>query len=278
MTNMKKEYSILVNSCDAYSDVWPLFFEALKFYWPDSKEFNIYLNCESIKKESFFDVNFLNFKHSTEDQWGRRFIEALNRIDDEFVLILLEDYILEDYVDEKKINDALHILKNNSNVGACYLTKSTAKTYKAFDVYRMLEDYEDYRLNTAPALWRKEHLLRFLENIDNPWAWEVFGSYRTFGSGIDFIEPHDDDIYRYASKQGGAIYRGKWVKSVIEKFNDIKKIDIDFEKRGFSNELVYEKRSFKWKLNFIILGYNMVGWKIIYFFKYYIKNKFKAYQ
>ncbi len=275
---MKKEYSILVNSCDAYADVWPLFFQALNFYWLNSKEFKIYLNCESVKEEKYSDVIFLNSeKLNRKDQWGRRFIGALKKIDNDFILILLDDYILEDYVNEDRINDSLRILKNNPDIAACYLKKTTAKVCQKVEDFCKIEDYEDYRLNTGPALWRKTHLLNLLRDIDNPWAWEVFGSYRTFGSGIEFIEPHGDDIYKYASTQGGAIYRGKWVKSVIEKFNNIEKIDIDFGKRGFSDEQVYEKRSFKWKLNFLILGYKMVGWKIIYFFKYYIKNKFKVY-
>lgn len=278
MTNMKKEYSILVNSCDAYSDVWPLFFEALKLYWPKSSNLNIYLNCESVKKINDFDVIFLNFKNNSKDQWGQRFIHALNKIDDDFLLILLDDYILEDYIDEAKLDESLCVLKNNTDIAACYLTKTAVKSSQTVAGFCKLDDYENYRLNTGPALWRKTHLLSLLKNVDNPWAWEVFGSYRTFGANINFIEPLEKDIYKYASLQGGAIYRGKWVRSVVEKISSKTniKIDAEFEKRGFSDELVFEKRSIGWKLNFMILGFRMVGWKIIYFLSFYIKRKMKG--
>ena len=57
---MKKRYSILVNSCDAYKDVWPMFFYILNKTWcgdlPD-----VYLNTESeFYQDDYIDVKILN--------------------------------------------------------------------------------------------------------------------------------------------------------------------------------------------------------------------------
>ena len=52
---MKSNITVLVNSCDSYSDAWYPFFTLWKKYWPDCK-YPIILNTES---KSYLDEQLL---------------------------------------------------------------------------------------------------------------------------------------------------------------------------------------------------------------------------
>ena len=80
--NLSSNCAILVNSCDAYEDVWELFFCALKDQWKDC-DLEIYLNTE--KKTYKFDGLRLNKVNNyaqlnLNKAWGGRLLETLKDI------------------------------------------------------------------------------------------------------------------------------------------------------------------------------------------------------
>ena len=141
--------------------------------------------------------------------------------------------------------------------------------------YVLLDDKVDYRLNSSPAIWRRKDLLNYTGVFDNPWAWEVFGTFRTIGDKKKFYCPgeKEEDIYKFNSKKGGAIYRGKWVKEVVLDKAEKYKINTDFNIRGFSSDTEFEKRTISWKIDFILLGYKMVGFDVLKFIFKALKTK-----
>ncbi len=50
---MKSEVTVLINSCDAYSDLWEPFFKLFSIYWPDCP-YEIVLNTEYKRCPDFF--------------------------------------------------------------------------------------------------------------------------------------------------------------------------------------------------------------------------------
>jgi hypothetical protein len=134
-------------------------------------------------------------------------------------------------------------------------------------------------MNSCPAIWRRRDLLSFTGKWDNPWAWEFFGSYRSVSQKKKFYTLNDNypNIISYNHVKGGAIYRGKWVKEVVESKILKYKLNINLNIRGFSDSILYEKRSIFWKINFFIIGFKMIGFKIIVpLFKYFRTNLLKA--
>ena len=141
--------------------------------------------------------------------------------------------------------------------------------------FREIKNFTEYRLNSSPSFWRKKDLLELTHNDDSPWSWEIFGTYRTFNSKKFYLSPSSvsNNIFPYAYKKGGAIYRGKWVAEVIDEKIKKYNISLDTNKRGYSNSLINEKRSFFWKLNFILSGFKTDGRKALWFLFFYLKNK-----
>ena len=274
---MKNKVAILINSCDAYIDVVDLNLHALKEFWPELN-FPIYLNTESSKfKSDLFEIININAKDPEYYNWGSRFRNSLLNIKEEFVITLLDDFILENEVNVEMVNKIILSMQLDSNFDCYYL--EYAKHHMIYDkvkgFYR-LENKNYYLVNTGPAIWRRETLLRLVEPGDNPWAWEFFAMYRKTARKLNIFGVHTelDNIYKYDNRMGGAIYRGKWVYDVV--FNKLVKYNlaINLAERGVvhSNESI--SRSFRWKLYFVLIGYRMVGIKAFYALIHIFRVKF----
>jgi len=274
----RQDLTIVVNTCDAYHDVLSIFFHALQDCWPDCP-YPVVINTESRSYNYLARVHH-HVSAGSIDDWGARLRSTLQTIDSDYVLMLYDDFILNEQVNNQRVLQALGLLKSQSHSVVTYLidTALPLSNTGADDVFIPIKDCADYRLNSAPAIWRKQALMDYTAVGDTPWAWEVFGSYRTWGDGHIFysLNPMQSDIYPYNHAKGGAIYRGKWVREVVEQAARKYQLDIDWTQRGFSSETVFEKRSFMWKLHFIQTGFRMVGFKALYFVTSYIRAKLHA--
>lgn len=279
---MSRKYTIVVNSCDAYEVLWEPFFLLLRDQWKDS-DCNIILNTET----KSFALDGLNIKtlqlgvETKERQWGRRFLETLENVNTEYVINLFDDFLLESQVDSKRIEQCISWMEENKKIAVFYLMNipqmnKKDSTYEGFD---LVPQGQNYRLNSAPAIWRTEKLMEFTGEQDTPWAWEFFGSTRTYHTDDLFycVSKEEQPIYRYAHKLGGAIHRGKWVQSVIEPVIEKYNLDIDLEKRGFEDEKGnLQGHTLRWKIDFFRLGYKMVGKDAWFLLKRMVKMKLKG--
>ncbi|OCH11923.1 hypothetical protein A6E05_10135 [Aliivibrio sp. 1S165] len=273
-----KDITIVINSCDSYSDVWPLFLSAFGEYWSGC-EYPIIINTEFIKDNlKVIDKNIdIHNVNNIDDAWGSRLLQTLNSISSEYVLLLFDDYILESEVDDEAIKKIISFLDDNKDAAVYYLNSVCNQTHKDEPnlPYRVLKNYVDYRLNSAPAIWRRRDLIALTGEGDNPWAWEVFGSYRTYTYKKTFysVPSISRNLFPYDYRKGGAIYRGKWVEDVVVPKIEKYQLNIDITTRGATSKIVPEKRTLMWKINFLLLGYKMVGFKSLFFVFNAIRSK-----
>lgn len=269
------ELTIVVNTCDAYSDVLGIFFYALEHFWPDCP-YPVVINTE---RQTYNHPAYVHnhVAPNDGDDWGQRLLSTLESIDSEYVLMVYDDFILNAPVSNQRIATALQRLQSQARAVVAYLidTSLPLKPTSTDDVFRVIKDCVDYKLNSAPSIWSKQALTDYTAPGDTPWAWEVFGTYRTWDDGNLFLSlnPDQDGIYPYNHAKGGAIYRGKWVREVVEQVANIYPLEIDWNQRGFSSNTGFEKRSFLWKLRFMQTGFRMVGFKALNFLIGYIRTK-----
>lgn len=268
--------TIVVNTCDSYHDVLDIFFYALKDHWSDCS-YPIVINAESKIYDHPAQIHHYDSLES-QDNWGERLLATLSTIESEYVMMLYDDFILNAPLSNERLKDILEILQRETSTAVAYLinTQLPLSLIDSDDILIPLKDKIDYRLNSAPAIWRKEALVDYVSPGDTPWAWEAFGTYRTWGDGRVFysLNPKQSDIYSYNHNKGGAIYRGKWVWEVINQVAQKYPLNIDWSKRGFASDTIYERRSFMWRLRFMQTGFRMVGLKAFYFLFGHLKNKF----
>lgn len=271
---------IVVNSCDAYSDLWDLFFLCMSDYW-EGCDYPIVLNTESkqyyVQSGMSFNVTAHNFDCGGADKWGARLISTLNDICAEFVIVLYDDFFLNAPVDQERLRSLLDMMSGDPDIGVVYLTKllGVEKIRVREDGLALVAPNTDYRLNSSPAVWRKDTLLKFTGAGDNPWAWEYFGSYRTFGDNTVFLAVADsgNDIYPYDYRKGGAVYRGKWVPEVIEPIIEKHQLNINLEERGTVGLRCFPKRSLSWKFKFMSTGVQMIGFRMLFVIYRLVRGK-----
>jgi len=274
---VSKNLTIIVNTCDDYSDVLSIFFKSFEKWWPDCP-YPIVINTESKQYSSLYPAITYTYQlNNKKDDWGGRLLSTLSQIKTDFVLMVYDDYILEEKVEIEKIKRAISLLESNDQTAVTYLIKTSLPIIQSDkkSLFDAIKDKVDFKLNSAPGIWRRKVLMNYTSPGDNPWAWEVFGTYRTWGDGMSYysINQNHKDIFCYNYSKGGAIYRGKWVKDVVEKAKKDFQLNIDWSERGFSSEKIKEPRSFVWKIQFMLTGWKMVGFKALNFLKSYFKKK-----
>ena len=273
---------ILVNSCDSYSDIWEIFFSSLRGNFSAHKSYFL-LNTET-KKFTFDGLDIRTFKSSDNVFWGRRLLDRLSAIDSEIIIMTFDDFLIEYELDISRLQFALDMMNEKKYIDAIYLSKLENELLDIKPDFQTAQFVPvkvgvTYSLNSRPALWRKSALIRYTGNNDTPWAWEFFGSFRMRKetSYAMAVNPNHSDIYSYNSRLGGALHRGKWVRSVIEPYINRYNLDIDLSVRGCEDETI---RNFgptlSQRFDFWLLGYKMIGGRVFLAFLSRIFFKFSA--
>lgn len=195
------EFAILVLSCDKYEPCWMPFFTLLDKYWENHPK--VYLVTES-KKCKYCDTINVN-----SEIWSVRFLEALRNIKEEYVLVMLDDFFIRDYVDYERINS----IRFTDDI-ACYNFeleyREPALRLNEWDVAK---NNQVYLTSTQPSLWCRKKLITFIDNNMSPWDFEsqiINSSYKFYINNKDFII---DIGYRHQDLSiGWGITRGKLSK------------------------------------------------------------------
>ena len=86
---MEKRLAILVCSCDKYEDVWNPMFEMFFKFWEDCP-YDVYLLTNNKKYDNYRVKTIIT---GDDVSWSKAFRTALESIKEEYVLIIMEDYI-----------------------------------------------------------------------------------------------------------------------------------------------------------------------------------------
>lgn len=238
--NMKssEKCTILVNSCDAYSDIWDLFFESIRVQWPDCP-YKIVLNTqekEYVYKDMHISVHHCNVK-GKQDRWGERFRKTLDDIDTPYVLPMLEDFVLNAPAKNAKlIQRVIEWMDSNPKVSVFYLHvhPSVMPSGGEYPGFGLLPQSCDYRLTTAIGVWRKDRLRQHLRDFETAWEWEVNGSKRAsrYVDHMYAIVPEHSEMEVFSFPYGGVVRRGLWhtdILELVERYG----VEMDLNNRDF---------------------------------------------
>ena len=171
-TNWQSRVTLLVNSCDAYADLWQPFFTLLTRYFvplPDE----ILLNTET--KEFHLDGVKLRCVHSNAPTYGERMTEALKQVKTEYTLLLLDDFFLRQPVDIGRLEDIVRWMDADRDI--VYFNSDVTEAVCDLEVgrypgYRRLPAGNRYTLNLQAAVWRTEKFAEYWQHKVSPWDWE----------------------------------------------------------------------------------------------------------
>jgi hypothetical protein len=91
----QNSWSLVIPSCDGYNDVWPYLFHFLFTYWPDVPQ-PVYLVANHTR---YNDARVTTIQVGEDRQWAANLVKALDEVPSEWVMMLLDDFLLNRPVD-----------------------------------------------------------------------------------------------------------------------------------------------------------------------------------
>lgn len=226
MNDMKK-YAILVLSCDAYADLWEPFFSQFEAYWPRCP-FPVYLGTNT---KRFRHKGVRTILSGSCADWSSDLLAILESIKEKYVFLWVEDFFPVDNVDSALFLRAFQFMqKSNAN----HMHMSDFIKPDGYDHDSLFGYYDKgtpYRIN-APGFWSVRHLKTLLIPGENPWKFEIMGSYRaSYYDGYFCIKKPLFRFIRIVEK--GRIRRGAYeycMKNRIRLDTRTRQVDTSYQK------------------------------------------------
>ena len=241
MNNSTERCSFLMESCDAYEDLWRPFFELMDIYWADCP-YPVYLGTESKKyipesPHSFY-VNTLNYNGKGHKHYGQLLIKILEQIPTEYVLFTIDDYFIRSKVSGQYIEEILDIMDADKAIASFQLSGSRFKPH-----LKEIKEELDYvplwpkgwATHFMPTVWRRSVLMKWLRPWESAWGFEGYGSarYWRWHYKEKVFVVRQPEIYDFlVYNDYSAVVHGKWLD--IPQFNSFfisNHIQIDYNKR-----------------------------------------------
>lgn len=246
---MKSDLTVMVVSYDGYSDIWPVFFSCMNKNWHDCP-FDVRLVSNQKQYEG---VNMINV--GPETCWTERVLSALQKIDTEYVLLLLEDYLIGSPVHTDKVINVMDFIRTNHGRYVRLTNIPRSKFNDKDSIFPIYED-EEYAVNLQAAIWKTEFLVESLSRYSgNAWEFEI-------GFLRDAIQAEHKVMQGCFGLKSDPLYvhngvlKGKWFRKEIKYFKK-QGISVNWIERGrlsWVQELRFElalwikdRMSYKWR-------------------------------
>ena len=217
---------ILVLSCDKNIDIFEAFHHCIEKYYKDHPEI-IYATESEINP--YYKTICKNYPLN---KWSRRIRETLKEINDSEILLMIDDIFIREKVDSKRIEYLRKKLKGNIAMFNFEKSFDTNDKESDIDGFKLRPKGSAYELSLMCGLWNKDKLIDILEGEHNPWEIE----YNQDTKGYDYYINSGNYIinWGYETWKPVGLFKGKWCRKTVE-FLENEGIEIDYEKRGFSD-------------------------------------------
>ena len=128
-----KDTSVLIYSCDKYSDVWGPFFTLFFRYW--DCPYQVYLATET-EQCLIPEVKTIN----TEGTWSERMQQAVKEIPTKFVIGMCEDMFFRRKVRQDIIDNCIMDMHKDRGIG-CFNFEDDGLSAKALHLHRAIREY-----------------------------------------------------------------------------------------------------------------------------------------
>ena len=168
---MRNDLTMIINSCDKFSDLWDIHVQLLEENWND-RGIRTIISTDKPTSKQYNNVEIVSSKDG--DEITSRLLYTLSKVDSEYILITLDDYFLTKKINTKDISELVDYMKTN-NVDYIRMFKdpnSNSKYDKGLKLYKLNLKY-NYEVNLYPGLWKKSFLLKTINESLNAWQYEV---------------------------------------------------------------------------------------------------------
>ncbi|MEI8320494.1 MAG: hypothetical protein WCG05_00580 [Alphaproteobacteria bacterium] len=176
------DVTIIVSSCDKYSEFWRPFGILLFRYWPSLKTYNKHIPIIIISNKKPFSFDRIHIFNTGEDYgWSKNMLMALAQVKTKYVLYMQEDYFLSDPVNEAYL---YYLLTKMKEQDVPYIQLNSGKgesDYPAIKGTEIKGKYDSYRTSLQSALWNTKIFAWLIKEDEDAWAFERNATIRSQG-------------------------------------------------------------------------------------------------
>lgn len=169
---MDTKLSVLISSCDKFSDLWETHIAMYRKHW-QAQPCKTYLVTDKPTDRRFEGVEIVVAEETMD--FPMRIKYALQYVDTPYVLVTLDDYFL---IDPVKQENLAALVKNAEEQQIDYLLlydrrKTNPRRYTTTDVLQPIDLTKKYALTLYPAIWSVEFLKKTVKEDLSPWLYEA---------------------------------------------------------------------------------------------------------
>jgi hypothetical protein len=177
------EFGVLILSYDGLSDLWPVtlsyFFDNLYY---DEYSYPVYFGSNEVPAD---DPRVISVLSGKDKDWSSSYLNILEQIPCNKLLVILEDLIVISPVQTSKFEELVQFgIEFNAKHIQYWPTLSNNLKSKN-NLFFEIPNKMPYR-STVCGFWDKSYLMELLIPGENPWNFEIMGSYRA---------SYDSDFY-----------------------------------------------------------------------------------
>lgn len=190
---MENKLTLMILSCDSYSDLWDGHIKLLNQYW-SSREIDTIIVTDKDTDRCLPNTRIIVAKEASE--WSDRVEYALSYISTEYVLLTLDDYYLIKPVSNENIKNLISLL-DHTDLDYIRLYKrpqrATKERIKGYSNYYYIDCTVKYSVNLYVGIWKKSFLEYVMKESLNAWRLEVSLPRKAIEYGANCAVSYGDD-------------------------------------------------------------------------------------
>lgn len=209
---MSQSFAVLILSCDKYSDVWPAFFKCLRKNFPEG-DWPVYLGSNT---KECHEPGVITVLSGNDPDWSTSYKRILEQISQKKIFVILEDLFLSSKIEENVLTKLVDFMFEKDANHIRYWASPLPDLPTGNPLIGESAKGAPYR-STVCGFWDRDYLLKLLLEGENPWNFEILGSYRT---------SYSNGFYAMTSplcEYKNMIEKGKWIPASVAwaNYNDI---------------------------------------------------------
>lgn len=173
MVEMNEKMTMLILSCDKFSDLWDGHVKQLEKNWPD-RNMETYIITDKQSGKKYTNVKI--FSAGDDVEWSDRLLHALEMVKTEYVFITLDDYFLIKPVSSEKIGRLIEMMDQHRLDYVRLFKRPTKATREPIPGYAKAFNVDcsfKYSVNLYSGIWKTEFMKDCVAEPLNPWKFEV---------------------------------------------------------------------------------------------------------
>ena len=168
-----KNMTMLILSCDKYSDLWDGQIKLLEQNWPD-RDMKTYIVTDSPSNKCYPGIDVISAGIGVE--WSDRLAYALTLVDTDYVFITLDDYYLIKSVNNQSIIALMEMIDEKKIDYVRLFPRPKRATRDELPEYKGIKNIDitcNYSVNLYSGIWRKTFAESTIKEPKNAWQFEV---------------------------------------------------------------------------------------------------------